>query len=199
MELGKYKTIKKSGKENFHIDGNSINENVLSFWQWSSSEILGNALRGVLAEYIVSLDIHPKPALREEWDAYDLITPDGTTVEVKSGSYLQSWEQKKLSTISFGVQSTYGWDSSTNTQSNELKRQADVYVFCILAHKDKSSVDPLNLSQWDFYVLPTHVLNNKIPNQKTITLSSLLRLGPQKCKFGEIWDTIKQSQRLTQS
>ena len=181
--------MKKSGKEPFHINGKSLNHDLLSFWQWSSSEILGNALRGVLVEYIVSIDIGCEQQVREEWDAYDLITPDGIKVEVKSSSYLQSWEQKSLSKISFGIQPTRIWESS-NTYSKEAKRQSDVYVFCVLAHKDKDTVDPLNLAQWDFYILATKVLDEKAGMQKSISLSSLLKLKPTKCRYGEIKHTI---------
>ena len=49
----------------------------------------------------------------------------------------------------------------------------------------------MNLSQSDFYVLATHILDNEIPDQKTITLSSLLILKPAKCQFGEIWNAIQ--------
>jgi hypothetical protein len=181
----------KTGAEAFHLDGEPLGEKILSFWQWSSSDLLGNALRGVLAEYIVSLDVPCDSDFRDQWDAYDLVARDGTKIEVKSSSYLQSWKQKKNSAISFGIQPTFGWDAKTNTQSKALKRQADVYVFCVLSHQDKSSVDPLNLSQWDFYVLATHILDHEIPDQKTITLSSLLNLSPVECQFGEIWKAIR--------
>lgn len=192
MELGQIETTKKSGNELLHIDGKSTNHNLLSFWQWSYSEILGNALRGVLAEYIVSIDIDCPYETREEWDSYDLITPENVKVEVKSASYLQSWEQKRYSSISFGIQPTVVWETN-NARSEEAKRQADVYVFCVLSHKEQETIDPLNLSQWEFYVLPTSVLNEKCERQKTITLSSLLRLEPTKCKFGEISNAIKSS------
>ncbi len=182
---------RKSGKEPFHIDGQNLNHDLLSFWQWSSSEILGNALRGVLAEYIVSIDIGCDGQVREEWDAYDLVTPEGIKVEVKSASYLQSWEQKELSKISFGIQPTRVWESS-NKYSKEVKRQSDVYVFCVLAHKDKETVDPLNMAQWDFYVVATRVLDEKVGEQKSISLSSLLKLNPHNCVFGDMRDSIKR-------
>jgi len=67
-------------------------------------------------------------------------------------------------------------------------RQSDIYIFCVLSHKDKNSVDPLDLSQWDFYILETKVLNEKVKTQKTITLSSLLKLDPIKIKY----DNLKQ-------
>jgi len=185
------KLTPKSGEERFHLDGKYLDFNLLSFWQWSSSEILGNALRGILAEYIVAIDIGCDSQVREEWDAYDLVTPDGVTVEVKSAAYLQSWKQTKLSALTFNIQPTKAWYASTNSWGDEYKRQADVYVFCVLSHKDKSTVDPLNLSQWDFYVLTTKELNKQKPNQKTIALSSLLKLNPITSRFGEVGESIK--------
>ena len=149
---------------------------------------MGNALRGVLAEFIVAstIDILDKP--REEWDAYDLKTKNGLKIEIKSSSYLQSWEQIKLSKIIFGIQPTSDWDYTINKRSKEKMRQSDIYIFCVLSHKDKNSVDPLDLSQWDFYILETKVLNEKVKTQKTITLSSLLKINPIKIKY----DNLKQ-------
>jgi len=176
-------TIMKTGKEPFIFNGDNLPINVLSFWQWSTSELLGNALRGVLAEFIVASTIDVLDSPREEWDAYDLITKGGMKIEVKSSSYLQSWKQKELSKISFGIQPTKIWEE-LDKRNIEAKRQADVYVFCLLAHKDKTTVSPLDLSQWEFYVLNAKVLNDKVPLQKTISLSSLLKLNPTKANYG---------------
>ena len=106
-----------------------------------------------------------------------------------SAAYLQSWNQTGLSKIIFGIQPTVIWDEN-NKRGKEAKRQADIYVLCVLTHKDKSTVNPLDLSQWDFYVLDTDVLNDKVPKQKTITLSSLLRLNPSQIKYDELANEI---------
>ena len=193
MSLGKIRNIKKSGIEKFIHKNSQLELDISAFWQWSSSDILSNALRGVLAEFIVKSDIGITCEVREEWDAYDLVTPEDIKVEVKSSSYLQSWSQNKLSAISFGIQRTQGWDASTNITSDEIQRQADVYVFCVLSHKDKATVNPLNLDQWDFYILATSKLNKKCPTQKTITLSSLLNLSPIVCEYGNIGESIKNA------
>ena len=184
--LSAVQTTQKSGTENFYLKDRKLPIDVLSFWQWSSSELLGNALRGVLAEFIVAstIDVLDKP--REEWDIYDLKTANGLKIEIKSSAYLQSWTQNKLSTIKFGIQPTGESQSNTTLRT----RKSDIYVFCVLAHVDKASVDPLNLSQWDFYVLETRVLNEKIPTQKSIVLSSLLKLNPTKIKYNELGEEI---------
>ena len=182
---------RKSGNELFHKNSSSIGVNLLSFWQWSSSDLVGNALRGVLAEYIVASDIGCVSDLRQEWDAYDLLTMEGIKIEVKSCAYIQSWQQDKYSSISFGIQKTYGWDAEKNMRISIKKRQADVYVFCVLSHKDQNTIDPMNVAQWEFYILATSVLNREVPEQKSITLSSLKKLNPIKTQYGDIYTTIK--------
>src|SRR5215216_807098 len=182
---------RKTGNEPFRIDGHTTTFGLLTFWQWAFSNLASNALRGVLAEYIVACDLGVAGGVRTEWDAFDLRTPDGKKVEVKSAAYLQSWKQSAPSKICFDVRPTYGRDAATNTTSLERKRQADVYVFCLLAHSDKASLDPLDLSQWEFYVLLSKVLDERLPTQKTISLAGLLRLGPVKAEFGSMGGIIK--------
>ena len=190
--LSYIKSTRKTGHEPFHINGEKLPETLISFWQWSSSELVGNALRGKLAEFIVATATGCAEGVNQQWDAYDLVTPEGIKVEVKSAAYLQSWTQKKLSSIQFGIQRTFGWDASTNEHLSDQTRQADVYIFCLLKHKDKSTVDPLNMSQWDFYVLSTKVLDQKLGRQKTMSLSTLLKLNPLIVKYGEIGEAVKQ-------
>jgi hypothetical protein len=48
------------------------------------------------------------------------------------------------------VPKTRAWDPIANLQSHTAQRQADVYVFALLKHQDKRSLDPLNLDQWTF-------------------------------------------------
>ena len=69
-----------------------------------------------------------------------------------------------------------GWDRETNKFDKEKKRQADVYVFALLFHKDKETVNPLDISQWEFFVLPTIVLDERERSQHSITLPSLKKL-----------------------
>ncbi len=169
----------KTGNEPLSLNGQPTGHTLLNFWQWSASDILSNATRGVFAEFIVAtaLNIDIRKA-RSEWQAHDLTTNDGTKVEVKSAAYVQSWNQKKPSTITFSIKASRYWDSETNIQAKESKRQADVYVFCLLKHMDKETIDPLRLEQWEFYVLSTKELDNYKRSKHSITLKSLQKLTP---------------------
>lgn len=175
--LDKVKATIKSGNEPLSSRGENLNFNLLDFWRWSVSDILSNATRGRLAEFIVATAINIDiTEVRSEWDAYDLITDDGVKIEVKSAAYLQSWQQQILSKITFSTKLARSWDMETDKRSDEAKRHADVYVFCLLKHEDKQTVNPLDMDHWDFYVLATKELNDYTRSQHSITLKSLQKL-----------------------
>jgi hypothetical protein len=154
-ELGRREVARKSGTERLHNGGTDLGVDLRSFWQWSVSDLVSNVTRGRLAEYIVASALGaPTDGVRDEWAAFDLVTQAGVRVEVKSAAYIQSWHQVRLSSISFVTPMTRAWDAETGVQNLEAKRQADVYVFALLAHTDKATVDPLDVSQWRFYILP---------------------------------------------
>jgi hypothetical protein len=180
-ELEKIKASPKSGKENLTANGQNTNYTLLDFWRWSVSDILSNATRGRFAEFIVGTAVGLNPDnLRDEWNAYDLTTEDGIKIEVKSAAYIQSWNQKGFSSISFSIKPSRYWDSETNMQRGKPKRYADIYVFCHLKHKDQNTIDPLKMEQWDFYVLPTYRLDNYERSQSSITINSLKKLTNPK-------------------
>lgn len=186
QNLGPAVATRKTGNEPLTINGDAIGVDLQAFWQWASSDVLSNSLRGVLAEYIVATALGCNTGVRTQWDAYDIKTESGIRIEVKSAAYLQSWNQKALSPISFSVAPALGWDAEAGTRSKEKIRPADVYVFCLLAHQDKSNVNPLNLSQWEFYCLNTQTLNRAIGPQRNITLSRLKKLWPVKASYLEL-------------
>jgi len=175
--LGPINVKRCVGNEPFHDSGSPLGFGLLSFWQWASSDLVSNATRGILAEYLVAQALGIADGTREEWAAYDLETSDGTRIEVKSAAYIQSWLQRRLSQISFRVSKTLAWDRYSNRYGSEPKRHAGVYVFALLAHKEQQTVNPLDVSQWEFFVLPTVVLDARERSQHSITLPSLRRLA----------------------
>ena len=183
----------KSGEEVFLYNGKNIGANLLDFWKWSISDLVSNATRGALAEFIVAKALDIDTAIpRDEWQAYDLETASGIKVEVKSSAYLQSWYQKDFSKISFSIRKSKAWNPETNKQAGEQKRQADVYVFALLDHKHQATLDPLKLEQWSFYVVPTRDLDNYERNKTSITLKSLEKMA-EKTDFKGIRERVENS------
>ncbi len=184
-------TEKKSGQELFLNGGNGTNKTLYDFWSWAFSDLVGNTERGKLAEYIVAMAVGAAEGISGSWESYDLRTPDGIRIEVKTSAYLQSWAQKELSQIRFGIRPTHAWDSEENSYDASLQRQADVYVFCVLKHKEQETLNPLDLEQWEFYVLSTNVLNRETDNQKTISLYRVESLGASKSDFVDLSQAIR--------
>lgn len=194
--LGRLTIKRKTGQEPFKAAGKILGFTLSDFWRWSVSDLVSNTTRGRLAEFIVARALSASTdGVRDEWQAYDLLMPNGLKIEVKSAAYLQSWQQKEPSKIVFQTPKTRAWDPETNRQSPESKRQADVYVFALLAHKDKATIDPLNLDQWRFYVLPTSTLNARKRSQHSITLKSLEDLAGSSIGYDRLCDAVKEAVR----
>ncbi len=191
LNLAALEIVRKLGEEQFSDGDRNLGFDLLDFWRWCSSDLANNAMRGVIAECLVAQALGTAHSTRTEWDAYDVKSKQGVKVEVKSAAYLQSWHQDKYSDIGFSVAPKQAWDYKTNTWSKERKRQADVYVFALLKHIDKPTLNPMNVEQWSFYVLPTVTLNEHLPAQERIGLTRLRSLGPREAQYGELASVIE--------
>lgn len=167
------------GDETFHAGPEGADWTVLEFWRWAASDLLSNTTRGMLAEFIVARALGSPLGVRTEWDNYDVRSPQGVTVEVKTSAYLQTWFQPRPSKIKYGIAPARRWNLEDGTYALEPTRQAQVYVFCLLSETSRERVDPLNLEQWRFHVLPARVLDERCPTQRTLSLATLLRLNPK--------------------
>ena len=185
METKFVPSTQKTGKENFEFKGNSVGVALADFWSWAYSDLVNNTERGKLAEFIVAsaLDVHGKIAAT--WDSFDLKFME-KGIEVKSAAFLQSWSQEKESYIEFAIRPTLGIIENTGSYDKVCKRQSDAYVFCFLKHMDKLTLDPLDLDQWEFYVVSTALLNKLVPKQKKIALSFFAKNDIKACHYSEI-------------
>ncbi len=117
----------KTGDEPLHDNARPLGPTLLDFWRWSTSDLVSNATRGKLAEFITAMALGVADGIRAEWDPFDLRTPDGV-----------------------------------------------------------KTVDPLDVSQWEFYIVRAAVLDERFPKQKSISLASLLTLKPCVAKYQDI-------------
>jgi len=111
FELPLLKPTPLEGDESFGLSGGHTEFTILDFWRWSVSDLVSNATRGRLAEFIIAQALNVDTSgVRDEWAAYDLLTSSGIKVEVKSAAYLQSWAQRRHSNILFSVRPARAWD-----------------------------------------------------------------------------------------
>lgn len=174
------KVTRKSGKECFQ--GMEGERTLQDFWAWAFSDLVSNTERGKLAEYIVATAMGCDEGISPTWGSFDLLSPEGIKIEVKASAYIQSWEQKDFSQIGFSIAESLYWDGVA--YAKKKKRQADVYVFCVLKHKEQDTINPLDLEQWEFYPVSTDSLNKTVKGQKTICLARVAELsGKGPCTY----------------
>ena len=162
-------TTPHDGGEPFRTGGEPTGFDLQGFWRWAQSDLMSNVTRGVLAEYIVAQALGVAAPVRDEWAAFDLQAPGSPIirVEVKCSAYVQRWRQDGLTKPQFDTAPSRNWDDP----DSDPEHQADVYVYCLLAHRNRETVDPLNLDQWEFYVLPRSTVEDL--RQKSVGLSRL--------------------------
>jgi hypothetical protein len=136
------------------------------------SDFRDNTNRGFLAEFIVANAIGSDLKIRATWADFDLETPDGVSVEVKSSAYLQTWNKEKISKPQFSGLKACAWSPEAGYAKEEGYR-AMVYVFALQTSKSRSEYDALNLSQWKFWLAPRAAL--EALNQKSMVLSTVER------------------------
>ena len=84
--------------------------------------------------------------------------------------------------IKFSIAESLYWDGVA--YAKEKKRRADVYVFCVLKHKEQDTINPLDLEQRDFYPVSTAILDEAVKERKTICLAGVAELcGRGPCTY----------------
>ncbi|WP_063767450.1 hypothetical protein [Streptomyces sp. NRRL S-1868] len=176
-----------SGAEAFsHLNG----VNVADFWRFALADLKTNNARGYLAEFLVHQAIG-STAHRVEWDSHDAETEDGLRIEVKTSAYLQAWEQPELSRITFNGLRSKRWNPRTGYAEKETYN-ADIYVFCHQTARTHEAYDPLDLTQWDFYVLPRDVLIAR--NQQSMSLSTVRKLAGLPISYTDLATAISAAE-----
>ena len=179
--------------------GESLGITMLDFWKYQYSNIYD--MQEYIAEFIVGKALGiSEPMNRDGWTLWD-IDYKGKRIEVKQTSYYHSWQEKiangKISqqrTFSITPAFTRYKDSTTS-----YERQNDIYVFCLNTGINETESYPLDMANWEFYVVPTNVINdNCAPKQKTISLGKVRKQAPLtryeelKNVIDSICETIKK-------
>ncbi|MBP1947128.1 hypothetical protein [Virgibacillus litoralis] len=156
VELNEFTQIKGTSKQ------------IVDYWKWAYSNINTNSERGIFAEFLVGSALGTLGTGRVEWDIAD-VEYRRKLIEVKSSAFVQEWEQKKLSVPQFNIAKKYEFGEYTTSRD----RHAQIYIFALLFEKVRNIMDPLNIEQWEFYILSTKNINEHFGVQKSVSLKPL--------------------------
>ncbi len=159
------------------------------FWRWAFSQLADNTTRGVLAEFIVAMALGidlSQP--RDAWADCDLVTPEGIRIEVKATGYLQAWETRE-SVPKFTRLRGQKLSADKASYSGNRVVRADVFVFCVQSERNPAKYDPLDLGQWEYWIMPA--ANIVALNQDSIALSRVQKLA-ERADFSDLGLSIKR-------
>ncbi len=167
----------------FKSRGQELAATVGDFWVWALSDLQDNTTRGLLAEYIVATALEAELLVRSSWADVDVRTPDGLGVEVKACARLQSWSQRRLSTVSFGGLRGRSWHPERGYSATQDFR-ADAYVFALQTAESHEAYDVLNLDQWAFWVATRETV--KAHGARSVALSTVERWAGPSVSYDEL-------------
>ena len=173
------------GDEKFICNGNELDITVLDFWRFTYSD-LNSDPRDYLAEFLVSKALGiDTPYNKEAWTLFDILY-GSTRVEVKCTGYFQTWRtDNKVSQNRY-----YSIKPAHDKVKNTFERQNDIYVFCLLLGNTREEANPLNLNNWEFYIVPTSVINKECQEANTIRLGRIKKMGYKALGFYDIKNEI---------
>ena len=187
-----------SGDETFSCGGFNLDTTIKDFWAWSMSRLMGDGPRGDLAEFIVNTALGVDTTIpKKGWGECDIVY-NGTRIEIKCSTYLQAWERPNLSKPVFSIAKTYNCDIGEyeggyryiGRDGTPPQRRSDLYIFCLFAATDRTEANPMKLDQWEFYIVPTALINEKLGDQRKISLQGIERLGITACEYSEIKQAV---------
>jgi hypothetical protein len=180
----------------FSTQFGGLDATVGEFWQWGFSDLRMNIVRGVLAEFLVHKAVGATQSVRNPWDNYDVLAPDGARgikVEVKSSGYLQSWPQKRPSRLSFGGLRALEQDPVTWALAEEPTVRAEVVVFAahLCDEPEPGSQYPMtDLSWWSFWVAP----GATVDRSQAISLGiEWVREHAEPCEFEALEESVARA------
>ncbi len=159
-----------------------------AFWR----KRITNIHRAIIVEAIVDIALRDRGWnwCAADYAGWDFQHEDGTRLEVKQSAALQSWNRTEPSKPLFDIAPRTGYYKDGVEWIVAPGRPAQIYVF---AHHPKTDefADHRDPSQWRFYVLA----EARLPDHKTIMLSSIKALDASTCLFGELADTVEAIRR----
>lgn len=152
--------------------GESLGMTMLDFWKYQYSNIYD--IQEYIAEFIVgkALGIN-EPMNRDGWTSYDILYRS-RRIEVKETGYYYSWQPdgRISQRRSFDIHQAKGQGGASPERKN------DIYIFCLNIGTNEEESNPLNMINWEFYVIPTHTINVICKSQKSISLGRVQKMAP---------------------
>ena len=177
-DLDQLRIVLRSGEEPFRGDGASLR--LIDYWRWSGSSLMDNTARGMLAEFSSRW---PSVARKSHASSGN----DSTCALHRASRSrsrappLSSRGSRPLRVRSSLRSAATGWDPKTGQYIEKARRWR--ISTCFVSWR---APDPLDVDKWQFFVLPSAVLDDACRQQQTIRLGPLKQLSPRACTYRDL-------------
>jgi len=150
---------------------------VAGFFSWAYGDSRDEDFGVMTAENLVHKSLYGIAPRRINWDAYDVVTSDGTTVEVKCSGKMSTRGYIDQPNPTYDIRIKDPWLVCENRYLGRSCRYADIWVFTFYSEDRSDYLDPFNADKWEYLVTTSDWLNEMFGNQKTVRRSVLLKAG----------------------
>lgn len=187
------------------IQGSEIKNSTLAdFLMWAYSDLCDDVIKGIFAEWMVAKLLGIPTTRRYEWSNSDLFSTRGTKIEVKASSYWQSWKAispdgtaKDLAKYppqpdaKIRFSGLMAKDTIDHHKEKQGRFKSDLYVFCFQNERNYEKWNAMNLSQWEFYLVPAKSLTTKSVSLQWLKANRFGPLNPSQLsqQFNEYENT----------
>lgn len=172
------------GNEKFTYNNKELEFGIIDFWKYKYSNIWN--MKEYIAEFLIEKALGlEKSQNTDSWTLYDIYYRN-KRIEVKETSYYHPWnENGKISNQRiFGI-SMANSNYENAKEENRFERQNDLYVFCLNIGETKKESNPMDIDNWEFYIVPTNTINKLCGKNKTISLNKVKAIS-KKVDYFEI-------------
>jgi len=179
MEFNRKLVELQDPKKPFTDCGKPMGITALDYWRFQFSNIWD--LYEEVAEFIVNKALGIEVPFNKNGSTLYDIAYKGKRVEVKATAYYHPWRKEGEYSNSrvFSIAETIG---QHNEKGTFPVRHNDVYVFCLNTGKNQMDADPFEMSHWEFFVVPTSIIDEKCGHNKSISLGRLRVITPEEGK-----------------
>lgn len=167
-----------NGNEKFLFEDKELDFGILDFWKYKYSNIWN--MQEYIAEFLIEKALGlEKSQNTDSWTLYD-IDYRSKRIEIKETSYYHPWNENG----NISNQRVFGITMANSSyekpsQENKFERQNDIYVFCLNIGKTREEANPMNITNWEFYIVPTKTINALCGKNKTISLGKVKSIAKQ--------------------
>lgn len=173
---------KKSGIEVFKYNNNYLPYTLKDFWSFQYSNLISSKVRDDISKFIVAKALNITDRKFEYFDGHDLTSKEGIPIEVRSASYITPLGENPSKEIEFNIYKN----------GDTKKIYGFIYIFCLLSHRSKEGLDPLDINQWEFYVTTKSNLEKILNGNEKITLKKLILNNAIESEYENLYkDVIK--------